>query len=115
MPTSQETSPWEVALAEFPSSIQFMKDILEQVPEEMGARNAFVNVLDKLAAHVPPGVAKSAAMFDALAEAGVQEWEGYDDALADAGLSDSEDDADDLPSLADEDDDGPDDDGDSKF
>ena len=88
MNTKQQ--PWEVDLPV--SSQHFMQDIISQVPEECGARAAFISVLNQIAAPSKE-VQHRLDKLQALENAGVDNWDGYDWAMEE--LTDEDDDNDD--------------------
>jgi hypothetical protein len=73
-----------------PSSVDFMTSIIEQVPEAMGARSAFVTILNRIHDTVDPGINERLKKLDALEAGGVDNWENYDFAMEDAGLTDED-------------------------
>lgn len=64
-----------------PASAQFVQEIMDQVPEEHGARAAFEIVLNRLAESVSDEVEQRLAKLQALENSGVDNWEYYDDAM----------------------------------
>lgn len=76
---------WKDELA--PASVEFMKDIINQVPDV--ARGAFVMILNNIAKPSKED-AKRLEKLDCLEAGGVDNWDGYDWALED--YADDEDD-----------------------
>jgi len=64
-----------------PSSVQFIQEIINQIPEANGLRIAFEALLDKLATAVDKDTQSKLDKLAALERNGVDNWEYYDDAM----------------------------------
>lgn len=81
---------WQEHLGE--GQRKFVEDILAQIPEKFGARQAFDNILSQLADSLPKEVSYQVRKLKALEDAGVDNWEWYDDAMEELNANDDEDD-----------------------
>jgi hypothetical protein len=81
---------WKDALIGKPAVQSMVQDIVDQVPEAHGARDAFESCLNVLASYIDPEKEAQLEIYQALVDGGVEDWDGYDDALSDAGIGDDD-------------------------
>ncbi len=84
--------PWQKAVEKNPSIKEFLGEIIAQVPNERGERDAFELALDRLASFLPPEVENKLAKLQALENHGVDNWGYYDDAMEELRDGEEEDD-----------------------
>lgn len=58
--------------------LDYVQDIVAQIPETMGARNAFIRILNALAERQTKENRRKLEKLAALENAGVDNWEWYD-------------------------------------
>jgi hypothetical protein len=63
-----------------PGSIDFMNEIIGQIPETMGVRAAFIAILENIAKPTRE-VEQRLAKLQCLENGGVDNWDGYDFAM----------------------------------
>jgi hypothetical protein len=81
---------WKEALK--PAGVVFMQEIIDQIPEEHGARHAFTCMLEALTEHQPKEVEEKLAKLQALENGGVDNWDGYDFAMEELADEDEDED-----------------------
>lgn len=82
------SEPWKTDLKK--GVVDFMEDIISQVPENGGARGMFVMCLNEIARPTNE-VQRKLDKLAALERNGVDNWEGYDDAMSELEGIDDED------------------------
>ena len=60
------------------SELVYVQDIVSQIPETMGARDAFVRILNSLAERQTKEKRRNLEKLAALEGGGVDNWDGYD-------------------------------------
>ena len=60
------------------SELAYVNDIVSQIPETMGGRKAFINILNTLAQRRTKETTRKLEKLSALEAGGVDNWDGYD-------------------------------------